>query len=256
MGMSWSEYAFVVASIAKILGSTQALCSLALVAGLLVVWRSDGWKGIRLDLFAFLWIFLLAVSYVGMKVQVVSRYLLLVSPFIIIYGVWGIKKIGEAWKLSDRTALHLMVFLVIVNVGINQYLYRAAVVPHMNDFVEGMNNGLKPIAYWLREHTPENAIVLTPDVGLIGYISGRTMYDTAGLVSPAVKRAFAGVTYDEGMKERRYERVIQPDFILDRGAQPERLASQTLQPVMSNVFPSLGITQTKPVYYTLYRIVQ
>ncbi|HXG37849.1 MAG TPA: hypothetical protein VNL36_03660 [Bacteroidota bacterium] len=256
VGMSWSEYSFVAISIAKILGSTQVLCILALVAGVWVVWRKDGWKGIRLDLFAFLWIFFLTAGYVVMKVQVVSRYLLLVSPFIVVYGVWGIQKIGEAWKLADRTALRSIVVLVIMSIGINQYLYHTTVVPHMNGFVEGMNNCLKPIAYWLREHTPENTVVLTPDVGLVGYISGRMMYDTAGLVSPAVKRSFAGVTYDEGMKERRYERVIRPDFVLDRGIQPERLASKTFQPVMSDIFPSLGITQTKPVYYTLYRIVE
>lgn len=255
-GMSWSEFSFVAASIVRILGSTQALSILALLAGLLIVWRKEGWKGIRLDLFAFLWIVLLAASYVVMKVQVVSRYLLLISPFIVIYGVWGIQKIGEVWHLTHRTVLRSMAVLVLAAVGINQYLYRTMVVPHMNGFVEGMNNCLRPIAYWLREHTPENTIVLTPDVGLVGYISGRTMYDTAGLVSPAVKRAFAGVTYDEGMKERRYERVLHPDYILDRGDQPERLASETFRPVLSNSFPSLGMTQTKPVFYTLYRIVE
>lgn len=255
-GMSWSEYAFVATSIAKILGSTQALCSLACVVGLWVVWHNQGWKGLRLDLFAFLWILFLAVSYVVLKVQVVSRYLLLISPLVVVYGVWGIQKVCEAWKLIDRTALHVMIFLVIANVGINQYLYRTTVVPHMHGFVEGVNNCLKPMAYWLREHTPEDAIVLTPDVGLIGYISGRRMYDTAGLVTPEVKRAFAGVSYEQGMHEQRYKQVIQPDFLIDRGNQPERLASPTLRPVMSNIFPSLGVTQTAPVYYTLYRSVE
>lgn len=255
-GMSWSEFSFVATSVAGILGSTQAPSILALGAGVLIAWRKEGWKGIRLDVFAFLWIVLLAASYVMMKVQVVSRYLLLISPFIVIYGVWGIQKIGEAWKLTDRVVRRSMVVLVLATIGINQYVYRTMVIPHMDGFVRGMNNCLRPIAYWLREYTPENTIVLTPDVGLVGYISGRMMYDTAGLVSPAVKRAFAGVTYDEGMKERRYERVLHPDFVLDRGDQPERLASGTFRPVMSNAFPSLGIAQTKPVYYTLYRIVE
>jgi hypothetical protein len=91
---------------------------------------------------------------------------------------------------------------------------------------------------------------------LVGYVSGRVIFDTAGLVSPAVKRAFAGVTYDEGMRQQQYKAVIHPQFVLDRGERPERLASKTLQPVMSNIFPSLGVTQAQPVYYTLYRVVE
>jgi uncharacterized membrane protein len=255
-GMSFSEYAFVATAIIKILGSTQALCGIALVAGLLLVLRTHGWKGFLPDRVAFLWILLLPFGYLVMNVQVVSRYLLLVSPLIVIYGLWGVQKVGERVGLSDRTALRSIVYLVIASIGINQYLYRSTVVPHMNAFVEGMNTSLKPIAYWLREHTPEQTTVLTPDVGLVGYISGRTMYDTAGLISPEVKRAFAGVTYDEGMKERRYLRVVRPDYILDRGEQPARFASRMIQPVVSNLFPSLGITQTQPVYYTLYRIAE
>jgi len=255
-GMSFGEYAFVATSIIKILGSTQALCGIALVAGLLIAWKTHEWKTLSTDRIAFLWIFLLPVSYLLLKVQVVSRYLLLVAPLIVVYGLWGVRKLGERWELSHRTTRWSIVCLVLTSIGINQYLYHAMVVPHMSAFVEGMNTSLKPIAYWLREHTPEQTTVLAPDVGLVGYISGRTLYDTAGLISPEVKRAFAGVTYDEGMKEQRYLRVVKPDYLLDRGSQPARLASQTVHPVVSRLFPSLGITQTKPVYYTLYRIAE
>jgi hypothetical protein len=255
-GFLWHEYVFTAMSVVNILGSTQAPFVLTSVLGFALVWKREGWKGTRLILIPLLWIVLLPVSYIVFKVHVVSRYLLLISPLIIVLGVWGIKTLGETWELADRTLVRILVAVALVTVGINQYLYRSAVVPHMKGFVEGMNTCLKPIAFWLREHTPEKATVLTPDVGLVGYVSGRVIFDTAGLVSPAVKRAFAGVTYDEGMRQQQYKAVIHPQFVLDRGERPERLASKTLQPVMSNIFPSLGVTQAQPVYYTLYRVVE
>ena len=39
-------------------------------------------------------------------------------------------------------------------------------------------------AYWLRDHTPEDAVVATHDIGAIGYYSGRRIVDIVGLVSP------------------------------------------------------------------------
>lgn len=39
-------------------------------------------------------------------------------------------------------------------------------------------------AYWLRDHTPGDAVVATHDIGAIGYYSGRRIVDIVGLVSP------------------------------------------------------------------------
>jgi len=39
-------------------------------------------------------------------------------------------------------------------------------------------------ARWLRENTPEDAIIATHDIGAIAYYSGRKIVDVAGLISP------------------------------------------------------------------------
>jgi len=90
----------------------------------------------------------------------------------------------------------------------------------------------------------------------LGYVSERRLFDTAGLVTPEMKKAFSGVSYEEGMKERRYESVLIPDYVVDRSDRPERLAAPDLVPVMTREFPSIALTKTEPVYYTLYKSVR
>ncbi|HEX9829681.1 MAG TPA: hypothetical protein VGB10_05665 [Bacteroidota bacterium] len=255
-GFSWESMLASFTTIVKIIGSSQGICGLALMVGLAIFWKREGWWLIRLDFLGLLWIVLLPLAYIVLSVQVVSRYLLMVSPFIVIYGLWGLKRLEEEWKLPERTAMAALAVVAVLSVGLNQYVYYDKVVPHMEQFAAGMNDALKPIAYWLHESTDADAVVLTPDVGLIGYVSGRRMFDTAGLVTPAVKKAFGNITYNEGMRKQLYKSVVEPDYILDRGDEPERLASPDILPVMTGMFPSMSVTNPEKEYYTLYKVAR
>ena len=126
----------------------------------------------------------------------------------------------------------------------------------MNNLELGVNECLKPIAYWLRTNTPAGTTVLTPQAGVIGYVSERTVFDASGTIAPEVRRAFGGESYDSGLVKRKYEAVIHPDYIIDRSSTPERLAGETMKPVMTRTFPGLGITKPDLVYYTLYKVVR
>jgi len=218
--------------------------------------RTYSWRILKEEGFPLLWVALLPLFYIILNVQVTSRYLLLILPFVAIYGAWGIKRLEVASILSPPRALLALLVVAGLSLAQNQYVYREKVVPHMENFVEGMNECIKPLAYWLKSNASEGATVLTPDIGMLGYVSERTVFETAGLVTPAMKRAFRGTSYDEGMMEHRYERVIEPDYVVDRSPTPARLASDTLQPVMTRTFFGLGLTKPEPVYYTLYRVVK
>jgi hypothetical protein len=255
-GVSLTEAWMVGASVTEIVSSTQGLSLIALAIGFVVGLRHLGWRVVRIDFFPVVWLIALPLAYAVFNVQVVSRYLLMILPIIIIYGLWGMKRMEEAWRWSEGSARKAVVVFALLSVTVSQAVYWSRIVPHMEQFAVGMNECIRPIAYWLRENTDAHATVLTPDVGMVGYISKRPMYDTAGLVTPEVKKAFGSLTYDEGMMEKRYESVVRPNYILDRGSEPERFGSEAMLPVMTMRFPSLGITKSGPVYYTLYRVAE
>lgn len=238
----------------QILGATQGLMGLLLGAGLVIALKRSGWKKVRLEAFPVFWIVGLLLFYVVSNVQVVSRYLLLIIPFVILYGVWGLRQILEGWSANSSKTRLAFALMLFVSAAQNQSVYRFLVVPHMEGFSRGMNECLKPIAYWLKENSDPKANVLTPDIGLLGYVSERELYDTAGLITPAMKKAFQGVSYEQGMLERRYERVLDPQYIVDRSETAERLVSESLVPIMTREFPSLSITKNRPMFYTLYQV--
>ena len=245
---------FTTFSSLKILGATQVVPLLLLILGIAVTVRHYGWRIIKEEGVFVLWIVALPVLYILLSVQVISRYLVLLIPFVVIYGVWGIKRLELTAVISPQRSLLMLLVVAGISLVQNQYVYRSRVVPHMNNFTMGMSECLKPIAYWLRSNTPQDATILTPDIGMLGYVTERTVYETAGLVTPAIKKAFRGASYDEGMAQRRYEHVLRPDYIVDRSPTPERLTSDTIRPVMTRPFPGLGLTKSDLVYYTLYKV--
>ena len=246
---------FVMANF-EIIGTTQILLALFLVAGVILVVRRSDWRTLREDGFPLLWVILLPLCYVVMSVQVVSRYLLLILPLVVVYGVWGIKRLEVASLVSPQRGLQILLVVAALSLAQNQLIYRMWIVPHMESFELGTEECLKPIAYWLRSNSSPGTTVLTPDIGMLGYVSERTMYDTAGLLTLDVKRAFRGVSYDEGMKQRRYEQVVHPDYVIDRSPVPERLASESLKPVMTRTFSGLGLSKPELEYYTLYKVMR
>lgn len=234
---SWVvEFFTAIISAFQVLGMTQALCLAAAGIGFVVALQYEGWKAVRLDVSAFLWVFGLPLAYAVLNIRVVSRYLLLIVPLVVIYGLWGSKKIGESRKFSDRSTLALAVLVTVLSVGVNQYVYRAHVVPHMSRYVEGMNDGLRSVAYWLREHTNPETTVLASDIGLVGYVSERR---TLG-INAQVKMPHAA----------------EAEYIVDRSPEPQRLASDALQPVMTKEFSSMSVTEPGTVYYTLYKVAR
>jgi len=238
----------------KTVGATQLVLLLSLAGGVVVTVRKFGWNIIREEGFPLIWALAVPLCYVLFNVEVASRQLLLVVPVFVVYGLWGIKKLELASLISPQRGFVLLILVAGISLAQNQFIYRGWALPHMNNFELGVNECLKPIAYWLRTNTPAGTTVLTPQAGVIGYVSERKVFDASGMIAPEIGRAFGSDSYDIGMVQRKYETVIHPDYVVDRSPVPERLVSETMKPVMTRSFPGLGITRPELMYFTLYQV--
>jgi len=254
--VSISELSSTTWAILRQLGATQALTAIVATVGSIVLLRGRHWDRIRAEFFPALWVVSLILFYVLGDIQVVSRYLLLAIPFVVLGAFWALRRMAELRIVSQQLAGITAIGLCLVSVAQNQYVYESRIVPHLRGFERGTTEVLKPIGFWLNAHAPAQATVLAPDVGVIGYVSQRAIADVAGLITPGMRDAFRGMAYDEGMRAAAYRRVLAPDFIVDRALTPDRLASPQLRPVMSGIFPGLGIAKSDSVTYTLYRVLK
>ncbi|HTP12116.1 MAG TPA: hypothetical protein VMM37_00730 [Bacteroidota bacterium] len=240
----------------SILCSTQLVLVLLLVGGFPYVIRKGGVGTLIAKGMPVVWMALLVAGYALLNVEVISRYLVPLLPVIVIYALWSLKETALASGWTFRTSFTVAAVVVAATVVQSQVVYSLRVVPHMKEFSEGMELGIRPIAQWLREKSSPDAIVLTPNVGMIGYISDRRLFDTAGLITPAVKRSLEGASYDDAMRNGLYRKAVTPDYILDRATVEGRLASDSLQTVMSTRFGGLSLKSGQTVYYTLYKVVR
>ncbi|MCK5703022.1 MAG: hypothetical protein KAI29_17790, partial [Cyclobacteriaceae bacterium] len=49
-----------------------------------------------------------------------------------------------------------------------------------------INSEMVQTAYWIKDNTPDDAIIGAHDIGALGYFANRQIIDLAGLISPAV----------------------------------------------------------------------
>ncbi len=239
-----------------ILLSTQMLPLLVLAAGFPLLIRKGGVGTLVAKGMPVVWIAVLLLGYAMLNVEVISRYLVPVIPLIVIYALLCLREFARDRHWTFARSVSVATALAVMTVAQSQVVYGFKVVPHMKEFAEGMEQAVRPIGEWLRSNTDTDVSVLTPDVGLIGYISDRRLFDTAGLITPAVKRSFDGASYDDGMMRGLYEKVVAPDYIVDRAPTAERFASDSLRPVLTTKFAGLALKAERPVYYTLYKVIR
>ena len=110
-----------------------------------------------------------------------GRYLMPFIPLVVIYGIEGLnqflKRFARASILRPAIWLSLfgMVLLLWIN-GASDYAYRIQLFDtvHMQ------------AVRWIETHAPQDAIIATHDIGIIGYYTERQIIDLAGLVTPEI----------------------------------------------------------------------
>jgi hypothetical protein len=272
-GLHVEDFTWTLTDIARTLAVSDGVAVVLLLVGVLILVRkrrtvismdNDGGdeqpvsnlQYLRQHIVPLAWVIALPVLYILTNANVISRYLLLVTPVIIVYAfavLWRILTLRGKERLRVLTT----VVLTAVILAQNQFLYYKHVKPSIEAFTQGMQECFIPIALWLREHTPESTQVFVPDVGAIGYYSDRTICDPMGLVSPEFLPLLkSGYTLDRMMKEEMYRTMCQASYVAHRSFDGIAFASDELEPIMTRVVFGLGLSDPRTVYYTLYRVHQ
>jgi hypothetical protein len=117
-----------------------------------------------------------------------GRYVMPLVPLYVLLGVAGLVAVmGWFEKRMVRQAV-----LRAVQVGTTVLVLGIALwgtVRWADQFawnVDNINKMHVALGHWVAENTSPNAVVAANDIGAIGYISGREVVDTVGLVTPEV----------------------------------------------------------------------
>lgn len=110
-----------------------------------------------------------------------GRYLIPLIPVVIVYGVEGIDRFLEIalrtpFMRSTAWVLFFVSVLALWVSGSAQYSRRI----QFYDLIH------MQIARWINNHAPQDAVIATHDIGIIGYFTNRQIADLAGLTTPEI----------------------------------------------------------------------
>ena len=203
------------------------------------------------------WILFVIVSYASTGVNVVSRYLLLIIPLIVIFSYSFLYQVisNSKWKSYVYAAVMVFTGALILQ---NQIVYWKLVNPGIQAFEQGMETCLIPIGKWLKNNTAPESIVFVPDVGAIGYYSDRKICDAAGLVSPSllpfVRR---GDSFKKMVEERMYQTACAANYVVFRSFESEEWnPPPELTPLFTKQMPRMSLSEVRPTLYTVYEVGQ
>ncbi len=114
-----------------------------------------------------------------------GRYLIPTIPFFILYGLGGTAALLR--PAPARLVVRVLGRVLLMASLLVLVIFWAVLGPraYATDvgFIEGE---MVTTAHWLREHTPQTALVAVHDIGAIGYYADRSLVDLAGLITPQV----------------------------------------------------------------------
>jgi hypothetical protein len=203
------------------------------------------------------WPALLTLSFGLRGVQVVSRYVVPVTPCIILIGMASFRWV-VATNVPKRYGTALAVFLAAF--VLQNALFTALVsAPSTRAHTRGLRDSLVSIGIWARDHTPPDAYFAVADIGAFGYYSERRVLDLYGLVTPVLAPIVVREGYDEMVRSVEYEVAGRPQYLVDRHRVAGRLASGSderspYRLLFTRRIQNLGITRPGGAVYSVYAI--
>lgn len=247
--------------IAKITGSTEGLFVLLIVIALVSL-RTRSRILTRNHLFMLLWVVALPVAYVLFDIQVLSRYMLLVTPFTVVLGFAALEDLlgGLRPRTTVRTALVVATAAVVVTV--NVVIYFSVVLAPSKAFSHDLTHNLKRMALFIKDNSRADAVIAAADIGYLAFYSQRYVLDLGGLVLDATQQLREETTYEEIVERGMYLGLSdypRVDFFIDREKVANRFDGRSLngyrfESVRVEPVDNLGIRKPGPYYYTLYRL--
>jgi hypothetical protein len=259
--IDFGAYARQLATLAKILGSTQGIPLLLLLVSLLILRGKSRIFQARFR-FSLLWTVALPLAYVILDFQILSRYMLLISPFIAVFGFLALEEILQHFHLRPRRAGTTASAVAAAVVAVNVIFYFIVVVPPSRAFTYDLTHRLRSIAEHVRENSQEDAVVAARDIGYVAFYSKRRVMDLGGLVDPVLNELGEKYSYDEIVQGAHFLTVPeypQVDFLIDMCDRPKRFESRRsngyrFESIKVERIENLGIRKPGPWFYTLYRL--
>jgi hypothetical protein len=241
--------------IAKIVLGTQAVAVLAMVADVVLSRR----RAVVFDpalRFCVLWILALPVAYVVFDIQVLSRYLLLITPAVCVVGWRSLEHVAGARAYRAAAAA------VVVAVAVNAALYVRVVLPPSRAFSADLTGPMTDLALFLRDNSPPDAVVAAADIGYLAFYSQRRVLDLGGLVEPETGKLREAHDYEDIVARGLYFDVPgypHVDYFVDRDHQADRFDGRVIgghrfERVYATEVRNLGIRKPGVFHYVLYRL--
>lgn len=194
--------------------------------------------------------------YVLSGTNVVSRYLLLVTPFIALSSFTLCYNACSAGRLRLYTlpAVGVVATLILLQ---NQVAYWQYVKPGIDAFEVGMQTTFIPMGKWLKSYSGADEAVFAWDVGALGFYSDRRVIDGAARATPdLIPLVRSGRTPEQMMRDRVYSSYPDVGYVVHRSVVREEWAADNLQPVQTMPFHTPGVLGDRTDYVTLYRVIR
>ncbi len=206
-----------------------------------------------------LWPVALVAAFSLAGVQVVSRYLIVATPCVLLLGVAALRHLIESHVVPVRAAGAALLAFVILHAAEGLVVTFRVSAPAAREHTRGLLESLGGIGRWARENTPPATLFAVADIGAFGYYSDRPVLDLYGLVTPAMGPITVREGYDRVVFDLRYEGIARPEYLVDRARTEARL---TVAPEPDNPYrflfargvANLGITRPGEWFYSLYAI--
>jgi len=241
--------------IGKIVLSTQAVAVAGLIADVVLSRR----RAVVLDpalRFCAAWTIALPLAYVLFDIQVLSRYLLLITPALCVLGWRSLENV------AGRHARSLALAGILVAVVSNGVFYARVVLPPSRAFSTDLTTSMTALARYLHDNSPPGSVVAAADIGYLAFYSERRVLDLGGLVEPETGKLREAHSYEDIVDQGLYFDVPgypRVDYFVDRDLAADRFAGKTLRghrfdKVYETTVHNLGIRKPGVYHYTLYRL--
>ena len=234
--------------------------------GLWSVWGPVAMIGITAT-----WVAVLLGGLATRQVWVISRYVSPLAPVMLlamsVVTEWLMQ--GMAVTVAIRkTGRNIILAALIATLSLNWWIFTSEVLPHARKFPVGVRECYLEMGGWLRDNTPEDAVVAALDIGALGFSSDRRILDLMGLVSPEILEMGREMGFQEMVASGDWllagagpgESVDAPDYFLDRSEGMPRWEGRTVHGIRFElldtcIIEGLGLTESQPWTVALYRLV-
>jgi hypothetical protein len=223
------------------------------------------WGPVALVGIAGTWTAALLGGYALKQVWIISRYVAPLAPVLVlalaVTGEWLVT--GVAPLRRDRGRYRLLIGAgAVLTLATNAWLLTAQVAPHARHLRAGLDECYLEMGGWLRENTPDDAVVAALDIGAVGFASERQVLDLMGLVSPEILELGRGMGFAEMVESGVWLHPAngpRPTWLVDRCEGAPRWAGRTVGGVHFELLDTctmrgVGLREPQPWTVALYRL--